>query len=428
MKRYGFIWIFVVLWLGGCTEFQQAVKEAKQETPPAPKDNYMVLLDLSDRILNNNQQQVSKDLTVVTSIFEIFKAGIKAKDPTRLYYTINDKIKVLIAPQRTTPKQLYEMVGGLRVELGNEEPNKKANAVDSAEKKFESLLPEIYKQAIISSNGAAYSGADIWKYFDEDLDDDLEKDANNTLFIITDGYMNFESTDQRLAKNNRFTSCAQIINALKKYPDWNTRFDTGDFGLLPAEKKFTNLKVVLLQINPKGEWSGEYSLLTKIWGKWFKEMGINSYHFIKEDNINEVRESIEKFMQIKMSAKIDLIPWVPITDREVTNVITKDNTTTTITFSTVSANTAAIPVRTPLNSAFQQKSNRVYSSKVSVKENELPFNENEMEFIISSTKEKAPAKKNTSKSVKADDILNDDNPKKVFNTGIKKQSVLINKQ
>jgi hypothetical protein len=425
MKRYGYIWVFAILILAGCNEFQQAVKEAKQESIPPPKDNYIVLLDLSDRILFNNQQQVSKDLTVVSSIYEVFKAGIKTKDPTRLYYTVNDKLKVLIAPQKTTPKQLYEMVGGLRVELGNEPPDKKAAALDSLEKAINTQLPLIYKQAVISNNSAAYSGADIWRYFDEDLLGDLEKDANNTLFIITDGYMNFENTEQRMARDNRFTSCAQVINALKKYPDWNTRFDSANYGLLPTEKNFANLKVVLLQINPKPDWSGEYSLLTKIWSKWFNEMGITSYHFIKEENINEIRESMEKFMQVKMSAKVDLIPWVPITDRQVTNVYTKDNTTTTITFSTVSANTAAVPM---VGALPQRKwsTHKEHMPANQIQQNassEAPLHDEKEEDVATGPqKPSVPISPRSSKAKKEDDILNDSDPTKGFNTGIKKRT------
>jgi hypothetical protein len=422
MKRYGYIWAFTVIIVAGCNEFQQAVKEAKQENISPRKDNYIVLLDLSDRILFNNQQQVSKDLTVVSSIYEVFRAGIKAKDPTRLYYAINDKLKVLIAPQKTTPRQLFEMVGGLRVELENESPDKKAAALDSLEKTIHTQLPLIYKQAVISNNSAAYSGADIWRYFDEDLSGDLEKDASNTLFIITDGYMNFESNEQRLARGNRFTSCAQVINALKKYPDWNTRFDSANYGLLPTGKKFADLKVVLLQINAKSEWSGEYSLLTKIWSKWFSEMGITSYHFIKEENINEIRESIEKFMQVKMSAKADLIPWTPITDRQVTNVFTKDNTTTTITFSTVSANTAAVPIVGVLPKT-EGGARKEWMPAYHAQQNagsEAPLHHEKEQTAAGMKKVTIPEGPISSKAKSEDDILNDGNPTKGFNTGIKK--------
>ncbi|MBS1565798.1 MAG: hypothetical protein JST39_15525, partial [Bacteroidetes bacterium] len=277
MLRYGFI-LLAGLWLcAGCNEFQQAVNDAKKDVPPPPKDNYIVLLDLSDRILYNRQQQVSKDLSALQNIYSIFKSNLDAKDPMHLYYTVNDKLKVLIAQQRTTPKSLYDMVGSLRVEMASEQPDQKAKAVDSTQKLFGTLLPEIYKQAVISNNSNAYSGADIWKYFHEDLEDDLENDAQNTLFIVTDGYMDLDKKEERPDQHNRFASCSQLVTTLKKYPDWEKKFDEGDYGLLPTGKKFSGLRVVVLELNPREDWNDEYSLLTKIWGKWLGEQGISNY-------------------------------------------------------------------------------------------------------------------------------------------------------
>jgi hypothetical protein len=296
----------------GCNEFQQAVKEAKNEVPPPRRDNYIVLLDLSDRILANNQQQVAKDLTVIRNIFGLFKSNLNKKDPSHLYYGLNDKLKILIAPQRTTPGKLYEESGLLRVDISAELPEKKSKLVQESEKIFNSILPDVYKQALVSKHRSGYAGADIWKYFNEDLSDDIDKDAQNTLFIITDGYMDFEKSEERPAVNNRYSSCAQIINNLKTYPDWDLRFDKGDYGLIPVAKKFGSLRIVLLQMSPGQDWTGEYSLLTRIWSKWFKEMDVQNFAFIKNDNIGEVKESIEKFMQIKLNSKVEPASWTAI--------------------------------------------------------------------------------------------------------------------
>ncbi len=327
MLRYGYI-LLIGACLGlGCNDFRQAVKDAQKDIPPPPKDNYIVLLDLSDRILYNHQQQVAKDLSALQNIYAIFKSNLDAKDPTHLYYSVNDKLKVLIAPQRTTPKNLYDMVGNLRVDMGSEQPDKKSKDVEETQKTFNNTLPDIYKQAVVSNNSNAYSGADIWKYFKEDLEDDLEKDGQNTLFIVTDGYMDLEKKEERPDQHNRYASCTQIINALKKYPDWEKKFDEGDYGLLPVGKKFSRLRVVLLEINPKEEWSDEYVLLTKIWGKWFSEMGISSYRFIKDDNINEVKESLEKFIPAKLGGKAMPVSWKMVTDTDPTLRLAPDAAT-----------------------------------------------------------------------------------------------------
>jgi len=317
MARYLIITIMICGWaLAGCNEIEEAVKDAKKDGTAPPKDNYMVLLDLSDRILNNNQQQVPKDIQVIQSIYAAFKSKLNAKDPTRLYFSVNDKLKLMVAPQRTTAREVYDMAGDLRLSLASAQPEEKGKMLEETEKKFNTLLPQIYRKAVISNNSTSYAGADIWKYFNEDLQDDLEKDAQNTLFIITDGYMDFESLQGRASRNNRYTSCSQIINNLKKAPDWNSRFKEGDYGLLPVNKRFPNLKVIVLELNPKDDWTGEYNLLTTIWSKWFNEMGIKSYAFIKDDNINEINESMEKLLKIKLpsSANIASVSWTPVTD------------------------------------------------------------------------------------------------------------------
>ncbi len=322
MSRIGLIALIALLALS-CNEFQQAVKEAKNEIPPPPKNNYIVLLDLSDRILANNQQQVAKDLTVIRNIYGLFKSNLNKKDPSHLYYGLNDKLKILIAPQKTTPGKLYEESGLLRVDIAAEQPEKKAKLVKESEKNFNTILPEVYKQALVSKHSSGYTGADIWKYFNEDLTDDLDTDADNTLFILTDGYMDFEKSEDRPSMNNRYTSCAQIINHLKTFPDWNTKFEKGDFGLMPVTKKFPHLKVVLLQLNPSQDWAGEYPLLTKIWSKWFKEMSIDTFSFIKNDNIGEVMESMEKFMQVKLNGKIEPSSWTTIELKDSTDASLK---------------------------------------------------------------------------------------------------------
>ncbi len=415
MRRYGLLLLAGLFFLQGCNEFQQAVKDAKKEIPPPPKDNYIILLDLSDRILYNNQQQVPKDIAVINSIYGVFKSKMDAKDPTHLYYSLHDKLKVLIAPQKTTPKSLYDMIGSLRIDLSAEQPDKKSAVINETEKTFNNVLPEIYRQAVIGNNSTAYSGADIWKYFNEDLSDDLEKDGQNTLFIITDGYMDLEKTEERPAQNNRYASCSQIINLLKKYPDWETKFNEGDYGMLSVAKKFPNLKVVLLQVNPKEEWNGEYSLLTKIWGKWFTEMGITNYRFIKDDNVNEVKESMEKFMDVKVAAKITVGPWTKITTVDSSLMIVPQTEKEKITVTKPLVVTDSNIMVTKKNSA----ATTTMPHKISTEEG-AP-DESDASILTGKKKDNSAVKKTT--TTKDDsDILKDGTPANGFNTGIKKES------
>jgi hypothetical protein len=304
MKLIQLLLLFVLF--GSCNEIRDAVAEARKDGSPLPKDNYIVLLDMSDRLLNNNMQQGAKDIAVMKTVMGSFQAKIDEKDPTHLYYGVKDKMKVLLSPQKSTPVELYEKVGDYRLDLESVEADEKTALVKNVSEKLDKDLPDLYKKAVFSNDANKYSGADIWKYFSEDLEDDISSDAANTLFIVTDGYMNFENTAGRQSKKNRYSSCQQIINQLRGNADWSAKFEDGDYGLLPVGKKFKNLKVVLLEVNPNSEWSAEYSLLTKIWSKWFEEMGITDYHFIKSENINEVKESMEKCMAVKINEKIEV--------------------------------------------------------------------------------------------------------------------------
>jgi len=406
MRRYGYLLLTGLFFLWGCNEFQQAVKDAKKEIPAPPKDNYIVLLDLSDRILYNNQQQVPKDISVIKSVYGVFKSRLNSKDPTHLYYNLHDKLKVLIAPQKTTPKSLYDLVGSLRIDLSAEQPDKKVSVTDETEKTFATVLPDIYKQAVIGNNSNAYSGADIWKDFNEDRADDLEKDGHNTLFIVTDGYMDLEKNEERPSQNNRYASCSQIINSLRKYPDWETKFTEGDYGILPVAKKFANLKVVLLQVNPKEDWNGEFGLLTKIWGKWFTEMGITNYRFIKDDNINEVKESLEKFMDVKIAGKTIPERWTKIT--------TVDSSMTTLPTASILPDTEAI------NITLEKKTSAAAKIPLTARHDVVPPDESDASVLTGKKKVKPVVKKLNGKD--NDDILKDASIINGFHSGKEKEN------
>jgi len=145
MARYlTIIMTIMCAWsLSGCNEIEEAVKDAKKDGSSPPKDNYIVLLDLSDRILYNNQQQVPKDIQVIQSIYAAFKSKLNAKDPTRLYFTVNDKLKLVVAPQRTTASDVYDLAGNLRLSLSAAQPEQKAKMLEETEKNLNTFLPQI---------------------------------------------------------------------------------------------------------------------------------------------------------------------------------------------------------------------------------------------------------------------------------------------
>lgn len=228
-------------------------------------NNYIILLDLSDRIIKK-EDQPERDSTLIRMIYENFEQKIK-KD--FLYIKSKEQIKVVIAPQKESPiniskyeKELYLNIDGLHL-------LKDAKAKESFRKEaFMKNISNLYKEALFSKNPDSYKGADIWKYFDEDLEKDIVKDTNyvNHIFILTDGYMFINQKQKEMATV-----------------------------LLPVNKKFNNLDVILLEATPK-DIDYEWEKMQKRWRVWFNNMNITRCAFEKYSNITQVRDNINAFI------------------------------------------------------------------------------------------------------------------------------------
>ena len=432
MRRYGYVLLVAISLFWNCNSPQAPSDNIAKNLPLQPKDNYIVLLDLGDRILFNNQQQVAADIEMIKSICSIFKANLTSKDSTNLYYTVGDRLKLLGAPN-----WFYASV-----DLTAEQPEKRAAVPNKMEKTFATLLPEIYKGVITANNDSAYAGTGIWEYFNEHLSDDLDKDGQNTLFIITDGYMSSKQREEQPAKGNRFITAAQVIDSLKFYPDWEDRFIKGDYGLPTVSKKFSNLKVIVLQLNPKEGWKDEYSLLTKIWDKWFTEMGISNYAFIQQDSNSSIAKgSLARAMNIKIDTVSATEQWTKIkpaatdsflikmiaAEKKAAEILKKtaanthdasknDNSAVSSPALTTKENTASNIV--PPAAAAPPPPKATDVSKKKTTPEVLPPDESDTRLLHFKKPDTASVKKTGSKN--NDDILQDDAASNGFNTGIKK--------
>lgn len=429
MGRYMKLVLAAVILLWSCNDDQQA-KEAITAQPP--KDNYLILLDMSDRIVLNNQQQVPKDIELIKSIYTIFKTGLNNKDSSRQYYNIADKLKLQGAP--------HWFYAGF--DLAAEQPEKRASMPDKIEKTFTTLLPEIYRGSIAANKTADYAGADIVTYFNDYLAEDLDKDCQNTLFLITDGYMNVKKGEEKPPQHNRYASCTQVIDALKNSADWEKKFTEGDYGLLRVPKKFTNLRVIVLQLTPREGWSGEYALLSKIWAKWFAEMGITQYSLVKNDSIISVKETLAKLMHVKISDTALAEKWAPVTNSD--SAANARLATEKKTFDTLQKKNVTSPVKitepekvpvtaknTPpqpetaapaaVTSAAKRNSSVSKIKKPASTPAVVPPDESDTRLLTTQKPGKPPAAGKT--NVKNnDDILQDAGAANGFNTGIKKDS------
>ncbi|MEJ0033857.1 MAG: hypothetical protein WDO15_27540 [Bacteroidota bacterium] len=245
--------LFVLLATVGCNLPSPEKKTAKLRV----KHNYIVLLDLSDRlIVQPNQPQ--RDKQIIKSLYNVFENNVKHD----LYIKSRDEFRVVIAPQLGTGLRRDDFEDRLYVNMDNiKNVYRKLNEEDRRIA-FEANLDTLYRRAVFSSDPEKYHGADIWKYFHEDLKVDYSRDTltENYLVIVTDGYP--------IVGHNRNK-------------------------LLEVQNQFPDLKIALIEAAPR-EQDLEWDHMMLTWQEWFDGMGIKEYTLIKRSSITKELEQVKE--------------------------------------------------------------------------------------------------------------------------------------
>jgi hypothetical protein len=224
------------------------------------KHNYIVLLDLSDRLIVQKDQP-SRDKELIKYIYSQFEERVKKN----LYIRSRDEIRVVIAHQKGSGLYESEYEDRLYINMENISAVLKNSKKDERRINFYANIDTLYKKAVFSKNPKKYYGADIWKYFYEDLKTDYSKDTltKNFLFILTDGYP-IVGTD---------------LNKLN-----------------PVKNSFPDLKTVIVEAAPRDK-DMEWDRIQELWQGWFDEIGIKDYKFIKRTALSKEKDEIKAIME-----------------------------------------------------------------------------------------------------------------------------------
>lgn len=248
--------VFAMLFIGSCNVPAPKDKKKKMST----KHNYIVLLDLSDRLIIQ-ENQPERDKEIIKELYNLYENRIKKN----LYIKSRDEIKVVIAPQRGSQlnKEMYE--DKLYVNMDNiKNIYRKPKEIDRRNS-FYSTIDNLYEKAVFSKNPESYNGADIWKYFYEDLKVDYAKDtlSQNFLFILTDGYPIVGKTQVKLQE---------------------------------VKDKFPDLHIVLIEAAPRDK-DMEWDRIMTVWEEWFNKIGVKNYTLIKRGAITKELEQIKEVLE-----------------------------------------------------------------------------------------------------------------------------------
>ncbi len=164
-----------------------------EESSIEPNKNYVLLLDLSERLsLHNNQSE--RDQQLIHSLQHYTESN-----------SINDELSIVLAPERTTePTNILKF-------------NSTTDEVD---------LSTLYEAALAANENQTYYN-DVWKYLVEEFEYDYvnEIGTENYLIILTDGYSILGKQAFKLQQiKNKFPNLQVILmeaNPRDNVMEWN---------------------------------------------------------------------------------------------------------------------------------------------------------------------------------------------------------------
>lgn len=268
MKKNLNLFTIILILVSACGN-QEDQPETKVNTPV----NYMVLLDLSDRLLS--QGQTNRDIEIISAVFEEYNSLVRRN----LVINSHDKFQVIIAPQKGIKYDTQKFENVLFIDMETLNSGEKINKLVEFGNSLSKTLDELYSDANKGDKADDYQGAAIWQFFNENLEYLAEKKYENYLVVLTDGYFDLEDYGRQLPVGNRFPTTS-FLSIVRDNISWKEILEQKDMGILPVKKDFSNLKVVVTEMNPKYDFQFESDMLTYVWTKWCKEMNTGGINII----------------------------------------------------------------------------------------------------------------------------------------------------
>jgi hypothetical protein len=273
------------------TNKEQEVKAEKQL-------NISVLLDLSDRIDNQkfpcSPEHYQRDLQIIAHLTDFFKKDMDKKGA----FNAKGKLKIIFSP---TPNdtEINNIVSKLNINLSELDNKLKKEVFDNITQSFQTNISDIYSKTIESKN---YIGADIWRFFKNDIKDYCISDNSeyrNILIILTDGYIYHPDTKDQIKNRTSFIG-RTYIDRFRNNSKWKELFEQSDYGLIDArssQKDLANLEILVLEISSIQNKKGDEDIIKAYLEKWFNEMGVIKFGIYNSDLPEYTKSRIEKFLK-----------------------------------------------------------------------------------------------------------------------------------
>ncbi len=248
-------------------------------------NNMIIVLDLSDRLLNQGQQE--KDQAAIMAMFEKFEQSVRQQ----FFVKSKDVFSIVIIPQRGSKLNADGFEKRLRLDMNNIAISEKNRRFMAFKSQLPTVLNSLYGQAQKGSRPSDYFGVDIWQFFNESLNNYLSPIANNSMLVLTDGYFDFENDSHTVHSKNRFTS-SRFMSSLTGV-NWKKNAESSNLGIYPIQNKLMPVVIIIAGFHAKSTDQFELDKLKYFWHKWLNESGINQFKLISNVNASQFGSSIK---------------------------------------------------------------------------------------------------------------------------------------
>ncbi|RFP66896.1 hypothetical protein D0N36_02095 [Hymenobacter lapidiphilus] len=277
--------------LAGC-----AAPEAAPPAAPAARDSYVVLLDLSDRLLVPGQP--ARDTALLGQVCQAFLAGAAR----RHYAGSEDRLRVVVAEQASHPAAVQALAQApeLFVDLGALPLTERRHA-PARVAALRQRVAALYAAAAQGRRPADYAGAELWHYLAERLPydfpapDSAHADRRH-LLVLTDGYLDFEQYAGRRQQGHRYASTRFVAALAKQGPEWPGAWQKGNYGLLPLPIRpaLVGVRTLVAEVQPHADY--HLDILGRTWQQWFIESGLPAPRILARVALPTAREQVATFL------------------------------------------------------------------------------------------------------------------------------------
>ncbi len=294
----------IILFLNACKDSKGKKPESKENNeavlncvdghkPNEVKLNFNILLDLSDRIdtvkfKNQTMQFYQRDLGYIVSISEAFQCHALNKR----YQFMDERMSVYFHPNPQSAS-VNNMINQLKLKIDR---NSTKESITNISSTYNNVVPKIYYQALADKS---YVGSDTWDFFNTKLKDYniIRSGYRNVLVLLTDGYMFYGPTAECIQNQCNYITSEKIKSLGLNVNNWQQVLETKKIGIKPASNNLSELKVLVLGINPSNS-KYDKAILNRLWSNWFTSMGIleKNFRIIDADLPANLDETIKSFI------------------------------------------------------------------------------------------------------------------------------------